>query len=113
MNRIKIIRWEFVKSRPTPMGVAGGNYVYYVGDSYFSYNENPNNNIIDKMFGIDTGEETAFYDAKEDEFVILLGDFRNEISKRKIDTRKKAIGFCKEKYPEYGSPILTTHKGFN
>jgi len=77
-------KWEYIEPRWSPMGETGGNYIYRIGKSYFSYNKTPNNNMIDLMFGVDTGEETAFYNARNDEFIILLGDFRKEISKRNI-----------------------------
>jgi hypothetical protein len=113
MTKIKTIKWKYSEPVFTPFGIAGGNYVYQISEDYFSYNPSPNNNFIDNMLGMDTGEETAFYDAKDKGFVILLGDFRNEVSERKINTRKKALDFCREKYPECGSPRFTTHSSFN
>lgn len=108
----KTTKWEFIKPFMTPLGVAGGNYVYHIGKSYFSYNPHPNYNIIGEMLGIEENEETAFYDAQVGDFVILLGDFRDEISEREINTREEALDFCKGKFSEYGSPTLTTHDDF-
>jgi hypothetical protein len=106
------IKWVYLEPKRTMMGVAGGNYVYHIGKSYFSYNPAPNNNFIDQMFDIHTGEETAFYNARKDDFIILLGDFREEISKREIRTWREAINFCKEKYPKDGGE-MTTDGDFN
>lgn len=103
----KKYKWEYNNPSYSLIGVSGGNYLYYIGKSYFSYNPNPNKNMIDMMFGVDTGEETAFYNARSRDFIILLGDFREEISKRKIRTHKQAIEFCREKYPKYGGEFTT------
>ena len=105
--------WKYIEPTYSPFfGFYGDNYVYHIGKSYFSYNENPNNNIIDEMFGENGGEETAFYNAKKDSFIILYGDFRKEIDERGIKTLKQAIEFCKEKYPKYGGS-MTTDTDFN
>lgn len=82
----KKYKWEYNNPSYSLIGVSGGNYLYYIGKSYFSYNPNPNKNR---------------------DFIILLGDFREEISKRKIRTHKQAIEFCREKYPKYGGEFTT------
>lgn len=81
----KKYKWEQNSPRVSFMGVGGMNFLYHIGKSYFSYNPNPNNNIIDMMFGVDTGEETAFYNAKRDTFVILLETLE------RFDTKKEAV----------------------
>jgi hypothetical protein len=104
---MKTIKWDYIEPYYNSFGVSGGNYVYHIGKSYFSYNEDPNHNVIDRVLNINTGQETAFYNARRDSFIILLGDFREEITEKNIRTVKSAMEFCKEKCPEYGADMTT------
>lgn len=87
-----------------------GNLVLNIGDSgsYISYNEDTSNSggnlflghledMMNRNYGTESGEETALYLKDNDEFLILEGDFRAEYEA----VADKGVDACLQVYDKY------------